>query len=113
MREFYFKDKSKNIAYRGIMPSNDVNCPPFDYYRFSQAEFSFKILSEQLRLQCPIDIPEELIRNFVQDQVDENINKMLSSSPLKPEIHQLLSDNSLSSKDQEKLLKGTSGYIMA
>lgn len=42
MREFYFKDKSKNIAFRGIMPLNDVNCPPLDYYRFSQAELSFK-----------------------------------------------------------------------
>lgn len=48
-------------------------------YRFSQAELSFKILSEQVRLQCPIDIPEEFIRNFALDQVDEHINNMLAS----------------------------------
>ena len=67
MREFYFKDKSKNIAVRGIMPLNDVNCPPLDYYRFSQAELSFKIFSEQVKSQCPIDIPEDFVRNFVLD----------------------------------------------
>lgn len=106
MREFYFNDKSKNVAFRGIVPSNDVNCAPFDYYRFSQAELSFKILSEQVRLQCPIDMPEEFIRNFALDQVDEHINNMLASSPLKSEIHQLLLDNNLSSKEQEKLLMG-------
>lgn len=89
-----------------MMPSKDVNCPPFDYFRFSYAELSFKIFSEQVKAQCPIDIPEEFVRNFVLNQVDENLNNMLSSSLLKPEIHQLLSNNSLLSKEQERLLKG-------
>lgn len=106
MREFFFKDKLKNISFRGIMPSNDVNCPPFDYYRFSCAELSFKTFSERLKAQCPIDIPKDFICNFVLSQVDANINNMLLSAPLKPEIHQLLLDNSLSAKEQERLLKG-------
>lgn len=106
MREFFFKDKSKNIAYEGIMPSNDVDCPPFDYYRYFQAEIMFKTFSELVKTQCPIDIPEKNIRIFVLNQVDEHINKMMLSTSQKPEIHHLLSDNSLSSKDQEKLLKG-------
>ena len=32
MRDFYFKDKASGSAFRGITPSNDEDCPPFDYY---------------------------------------------------------------------------------
>ena len=66
----------------------------------------YKTFSEQVKSQCPIDIPEDFIRGYVLNKVDENINNMLSSASLKPEIHQLLSVDSLSLKDQEKLLKG-------
>lgn len=106
MRDFYFKDKASGSAFRGITPYNDEDCPPFDYYRLSHAELAYKTFFEQVKLQCPIDIPEDFIRRFVLNQVDENINNMLLSTSLKPEIHQLLSDDSLSLKEQENILKG-------
>lgn len=40
------------------------------------------------------------------NQVVENINNMLSTSLLNPQIYQVISDDSMSQKDQEKLLKG-------
>lgn len=76
------------------------------YYRFSHAELMYKTFSEQVKAQYPIDIPKDFIREFVLKQIEENINTMLSSASLKPEIHQLLSDDSLSLKEQEKFLKG-------
>lgn len=106
MREFFFHDKSKGVSFRGIIPFNDVDCPPFDYYRFSHAELVYMTFLEKVKTQCPIDIPEKVIRGYVMSQVDENIKNMLLSTSLKPEIHRLLSDDDLSSKDQEKLLKG-------
>ena len=83
-----------------------MDCPPFDYYRYSHAELMYKTFHEQVKAQCPIDVPECLIRDFVLNQVGEHINSMLLSASLKPEVHQLLSDDSLSHKEQEKLLKG-------
>ena len=71
MREFYFKDKKRNIAYRGIAPSNDVNCPPFDYYRFLYAEIRAKNFASMLEVKCPIPIPEQKVREFVLEKIDE------------------------------------------
>lgn len=39
MREFNFKDQNKKVAYRGILPHNDVNCCPFDYFKDGYAFF--------------------------------------------------------------------------
>ena len=40
-----------------------------------------------------IDITEDFMRGHVLNLVDENTNNMLSLELLKPEIHQLLSDD--------------------
>ena len=45
MREFYLKGKSKGIAFRGIVLSNDLDYPPFDYYRLSHIELVYKMFS--------------------------------------------------------------------
>lgn len=59
MREFYFKDKKTNAAYRGVVPHNDVDCPPFDYFRFLHAEMCFKNFSWMLSVKCPIKMPKD------------------------------------------------------
>ena len=106
MREFYFKDKKTNVAYRGIAPNNDVDCPPFDFFRFLHAEIWFKNYSWMLSVKCPVKIPDEYVRQFVLDRTDELIAETLAKSKLKPELHQLLIDDNLSYKQQNKLLKG-------
>lgn len=106
MREFYFNDKKTNIAFRGIVPSNDVNCAPFDYFRFFHAELWYNNFSWMLKHKCPIEIPEHYVRQFVLKQVDELCEQLLLFTNQKPEIHKLLTDETLSYKDQNKLLKG-------
>lgn len=38
MQIFIFKDKKKNIEFQGIVPSDVVNCAPFDFFRYAHAE---------------------------------------------------------------------------
>lgn len=106
MQKFNFKDKKTNIELQGIAPSNDVNCPPFDYFRFLHAEQLYDIVRWTLKHKCPIDIPEHYVRQYVLKQVDELCEELLLSTSQKPEIHKLLTDDSLSYKEQNKLLKG-------
>ena len=106
MRGFYIKDKVKNIAYRGVESTTEINCPPLDFFKYPQAEIMFGIYNETLKYSCPFQIPEYVVRNYVLGKVEEQISTMLSSTFLKSEIQALLSDNSLSFKKQKKLLKG-------
>lgn len=105
MREFYFKNKGNNKAYRGVMPNNDMNCPPFDYFRLLHAEICAKNFAWQLSVKCPIPIPETQVTQFVLERVDEQIASILSKTTPNPGIHQLFSDDSLNYKQQNKLLK--------
>lgn len=106
MQKFYFKDKYKNFAYCGIVPHNDVNCAPFDYFRYAYAELYYNNLREILRNKCPIEIPEHYARQCVLIYIDKLMLQLLSSTSQKPEIHKLLMDDTLSYKEQNELLKG-------
>ena len=106
MREFYIKDNAHNIAYRGVKPTHEMNCLPLDFCMYTHAEIMFGIHDDILKQTCPILIPEYVVRKFVLEKVEEQIATMLASTVLKPEIQALFSDNSLSFKEQAKLLKG-------
>ena len=106
MQEFYIKDNVHDIAFRGVKPTHELNCLPLDFCKYPHAELMYGIYKETLKYTCPISIPEDVVRKFVLEKVEEQIDTMLASTTLKPEIQTLLSDNNLSSKDQERLLKG-------
>lgn len=106
MREFYIKDRVRNIAFRGVKPTHEMNCRPLDFCKYPHAEIMFGIYNETLKHTCPIPLPEYVVRKFVLDKVEEQIATMLASSALKPEIQKLLTDNNMSLKQQERLLKG-------
>ena len=106
MREFYFEDKAANVAFRGFQPATDINCPPFDYFRLGHALNSANLFQDLPKIKCPIPIPDDMVRKFMLQQTDEMISEMLANSSPNPAIHQLLIDNTLSQKDQNKLLKG-------
>ena len=105
MREFYFKDKKTNVAYRGFQPTTDLDCPPFDYFRLGHAYNGANLFQDILRVKCPIQIPDDLVRKFVLKQTDDMIADKLANSKPHPAIHQLLTNESLSHKEQNKLLK--------
>ena len=113
MQEFYYKDKNKNFAIRGIVPHNDFNCLPFDYFRLGHAMNVSNVYEDLLKVKCPLHIPQNTIRTFCLEKVDEMIKGMLESSTPNPKIHELLANNVLSKKEQEKLLEGiTLGIVV-
>lgn len=105
MRELYFKDKNTNIAFRGFVPMTDIDCLPFDYFRLGHAYNYANLFQDVLRVKCPISIPDDLVRKFVLQKTDEMIAQELSKSIPHPAIHKLLTDDSLSHKEQKRLLK--------
>lgn len=106
MLEFYLKDKKTDEAIRGFLASTEINCPPLDFFRFEHAYNSAKQFQDILKIKCPIDIPDSLVRQFVLQETNEMIEEMLSQSEPHPAIHKLLSEDTLSHKEQVKLLKG-------
>lgn len=105
MEEFYFEDKNKNISIRGMAPHNDVNCPPFDYFRLWHVQTTTSVFSDILKVKCPIAIPESIIRKFMLEETDKMIAEQFGKTTANPQLHTLLTDNTLSYKDQNKLLK--------
>ena len=105
MREYYFKDKKKNVAYRGYQPATDINCPPFDYFRLGHAYNSANLFQDVLKVKCPIPVPDDMVRQFVLQQTDEMIAGKLAKSTPNPSIHQILTEETLSYKEQNKILK--------
>ena len=105
MRGFYFKDKKTNVAYRGFQPTTDIDCPPFDYFRYGHAYNAANLFQDILKVKCPIRIPDEFVRKFVLKQTDDMIAVKLANSTPNLAIHQLIMDENLSNKDRNKLLK--------
>ncbi len=103
---FISRIKKTNRVYRGFQPTEDINCPPFDYFRLGHAFHSAKLFQDILKVKCPIPIPDDLVKKFILQQTDEMIAEKLANSKPHPAIHQLLSNESLSHKEQDKLLKG-------
>ena len=49
MKEFRYVDKVNNVAFRGIVPNNDKNCPPFLFFRLSHAYYLEKLFSDKVK----------------------------------------------------------------
>ena len=106
MREYYFKDKNTNKAYRGWQPMNNIDCLPFDYFRLGHAYNCANVYQDYLKVKCPIPIPDDMVRDFVLNETDKMIAEKLANSLPNTAIHQLFIDETLSHKEQNKLLNG-------
>lgn len=95
MKFFDFKDKNTNVSFRGIMPSTEIDCPPFEYFRLVYAYYQ------------PLT-NDDLEKREILNKTNEMLEQKLKESKPHPAIHQLLTDDTLSHKEQEKLLKGVS-----
>ena len=102
MKEFRYVDKVNNVAFRGIVPNNDKNCPPFLFFRLSHAYYLEKLFSDKVKASGLAPMPEYESRMFVLKQVDEKIESVLSSSPPNPKIHELLANDTLNFKKQSQ-----------
>ena len=88
-----------------MQPSNDINCKPLDYFRFGQAYNSANVFQDILKIKCPIPIPDNIVRDFVLQQIDDLILEKLSKSKPNSAIHQLITNETMSYKEQNKMLK--------
>lgn len=106
MREFYYKDKNTNVAFRGMEPANDEDWPPFDFFRLGHAHHISQLFSDVLKVKSPFPIPHKIIDKFVLKETDEMISKQLAESKPNPKVHELLVNDKLKYNKQNKLLKG-------
>lgn len=106
MQEFYYKDKNKNFSIMGIAPHNDVDWPPYDYFRFGYAKNISMVFGEKLKYKCPVIIPKEKVKKFCFEKTDEMLKEKLESSKPNAALHELLTNDTLTKKEQEKLLIG-------
>jgi hypothetical protein len=58
MKEFRYVDKVNNVAFRGIVPNNDKNCPPFLFFRLSHAYYLEKLFSDKVKASGLAPMPE-------------------------------------------------------
>lgn len=106
MREFNFKDQNKKVAYRGILPHNDVNCCPFDYFKDGCALFLANEFRERLEMKGITFYSDDLIDKVTIQNVDKKFSEMLENSTRNANLLELLSNEGLSYKEQKRLLKG-------
>lgn len=106
MREFNFKDQNKKVAYRGILPHNDVNCRPLDYFKYGYALILSNIFRERLEMRGINSYSDDLVNKEALLNVEKKISEMLGNSTRNKNLFDLLSNEELSYKEQTRLLKG-------
>lgn len=106
MREFYFEDQNKKVAYRGVLPHDDVNCCPLDYFKYGWALFLSNIYIKQMEMKGINSNSYDLINEKVIKNVEKQFSEMLGNSYRNNNLLELLSNDGLSYKEQNRLLKG-------
>ena len=89
-----------------MAPHNDVDCRPLDYFRVGHAETTALAYYEYLKYKSPIPVPLAMVRRFMLAETDKMIADKLAETSPNPKIHQLLTDETLSYRQQNQLLKG-------
>ena len=106
MREFYFEDQNKKVAYRGVLPHDDVNCRPLDYFKYGCALFLSNKYRKQMEMKGINFYSDDLINKVAIQNIDKQISEMLGNSNRNDNLLKLLSNDGLSYKEQNRLLKG-------
>ena len=95
MREFNFKDQNKKVAYRGILPHNDVNCRPLDYFKYGYALILSNIFRERLEMRGINSYSDDLVNKEALLNVEKKISEMLGNSTRNKNLFDLLSNEEL------------------
>ena len=105
MHEVFVNDKEKHRIIRSISPHNDVDCDPYEYFNLNYAYFMYRKISDLLSLQKGETIPDGVIKNYVQHEVDKIITDKLNTTKPNPIIHELFTNDALDKHKQTSLLK--------
>ena len=107
MREFYFEDKNKKVSYRGMMPHNDKNCRPQDYFIFNHAYIQANVMMQVMRLKGEnIDGIESFIYQHTLLQTKELTENILHRTLPDIRLQQILSHTDYTKSQQERLWNG-------
>lgn len=110
MREFYFEDINKKIAFRGMFPDNDIDWKPLDYVIFPYIIQREHIYLDNYRHKNNLDTVDErtasLFRKKAVDEVLDFVGIVLHTHKCPDHIETLLKHDLLPKRQQEKLLKG-------
>lgn len=108
MREFYFEDKKKQISYRGIVPNNDENCKPLEYFMLSHAFNAAKQIMDNYNHHVFVGPrpDDKTIFKFAYDKVYDLVVATFRRCKIKQELRDLLKYDGIKKRQQEKLLKG-------
>ena len=108
MREFYFEDKVKKVIYSGMVPHNDKNCRPLDYFIYNHAYIQAKLRIQVMRLKGEsIGSIEDFVYQHTLIQTKDLTEKILHSTLPDIKLQQILAHVEYSKNQQEKLWEGT------
>lgn len=112
MKEFYFEDKKRNIAFRGIEPNNDIDWLPIQYLILPHLLQRTHTYIDNYRHVNNLNSIDEQTESFFKkkafDEVMELINSILINHKCPTAIETLLKQELLPKRQQEKLLKDIS-----
>lgn len=106
MNFFLFKDKNQNFEITGMSPHNDVDCPPFDYFRLCHAKMVANMFAKVLKLKSPIPIPDYMVNKYALEETDKMIAEQFEKSKPNETLTKVLSDGTLTKKQQMDMLQG-------
>ena len=106
MKEFYFEDKENSKFVTGILPKDDINCNPYDYFIYLYAEAVANLRIALARKEGKAnDIVEALIRDLALSEIIHKNEEILAHSHLNKKLKQILEDVELTRSEQEKILR--------
>ena len=74
----------------GIYSNNDVNCLPFDYFRYGHALLVARQFGDELKIKSPIPFPEKMVNHFILEKTDKMINDLMSKASCNANLQKLL-----------------------
>ena len=106
MREFYFEDKENSKFVTGILPKDDINCDPYDYFTYLYAEAVANLWINLARKEGNTNaISETLIRDLTLSEIKLKNEEILAHSHFNKKLKQILDDVELTKSEQKKILR--------
>lgn len=106
MREFYFEDKENSKFVTGILPKDDINCDPYDYFIYLYAEALANLRINLARNEEKANVLDEsLIRDVTLSEIKWKNEEILAHSHLNKKLKQILDDVELTKSEQKKILR--------
>lgn len=107
MKEFYFEDKNKHFNYRGLAQNNDIDWKPIQYAIYPHAFQMAKTYIDMYRHGAykGLVVDEQIFYDRAYEETRALIIKTITRHKVPAQLTDLLKNESLPKRQQEKLLK--------